>query len=73
MREGAPVFVKIDEYKDVLDIVNSIKMKLTESKEVLSQIADLKAEEDAEIDNWKADLEDVERKMAFVDSTLFEE
>ncbi len=73
MKEGTPIFVKIEEYKDVLDTINAIKMKLTDAKDVLSQLSDLKAQEDAEIENWKSELEDVERKMNFIDSSLFEE
>ena len=48
-------------------------MKITDAKDVLSQLSDLKAQEDAEIENWKSELEDVERKMNFIDSSLFEE
>ena len=73
MKEGTPIFVKIEGYKDVLDTINAIKMKITDAKDVLSQLSDLKAQEDAEIENWKSELEDVERKMNFIDSSLFEE
>ncbi len=73
MKEIAPIFIRIGEYKDVLDTVNAIKLKLIEAKDALSKLSDLKAEEDAEIENWKAELDEVERKMQFVDSALFEE
>jgi hypothetical protein len=70
--ESMPVFVRIDEYKDVLDIMNMIKNKLEEAKETLGKINELKNEEDAELELWHTGLEEVERKIVFVDKVLFE-
>jgi len=67
-----PVYVKIDEYKDVLDLIKMIKNKLTEAKELLSRINELKNEEDAELELWHSGVEEIERKIEFVDKALFE-
>ena len=67
-----PVFVRIEEYKDVLDVMNMIKNKLEDAKETLGKIHELKNEEDAELELWHTGLEEVERKVAFVDKVLFE-
>jgi hypothetical protein len=66
------IFVKIDEYRDVLDILNLTKEKLNEAKDILNTIIHLKNEEDAEIENWHNELEDIEKKVSFLDKTLFE-
>ncbi len=71
-KEGAPVFVRIEEYKDVLYIMKMIKNKIDEAKETLGKINELKNEEDAELELWHTGLEEVERKVAFVDKVLFE-
>ena len=71
-KDEAPVFVKIDEYKDVLDVMNMIKNKLEDAKETLGKINELKNEEDAELELWHTGLEEVERKVEFVDKALFE-
>ena len=68
-----PVFVKIDEYKEVIDIMNLIKNKLNEAKKVLNSIYDIKNQEDAELDEWGNELEEVERKVNFIDNKLFEQ
>ncbi|MDP2749912.1 MAG: hypothetical protein Q8O89_03715 [Nanoarchaeota archaeon] len=73
MKETAPIFVKIEEYKDALETVNAIKLKLTEARDILTELSALKAEEDSEIESWKAEMEDVEKRMSYIDSTLFEE
>ncbi|MBW3003061.1 hypothetical protein KY328_00790 [Candidatus Woesearchaeota archaeon] len=71
-RETMPIYVKIDEYRDVLDIMNMIKSKLNEARKILGKINDLKNEEDAELELWHTGLDEVERKVEFVDKTLFE-
>ena len=71
-KEGMPVFVRIEDYKDVLDIIDMIKSKLAEAKEILTKINELKNEEDAELELWRSGIEEVERKVAFIDKTLFE-
>jgi hypothetical protein len=67
-----PVYVKIDEYKEVIDIMNLIKTKINEAKKVLNNIYENKNKEDAEIDEWTNELEEVERKVNFIDNSLFE-
>jgi hypothetical protein len=69
---GMPVFVRIDEYKDVLDVMHMVKNKIEEAKEILGRINELKNEEDAELELWNTGLEEVERKIVFVDKVLFE-
>ena len=71
-REEMPVFVRIEDYKEVISIMGMIKEKIEEAKEKLGKLNDLKNEEDAEIELWHTGLEEVERKVLFVDKTLFE-
>ncbi|MBD3310472.1 hypothetical protein GF351_04590 [Candidatus Woesearchaeota archaeon] len=72
MPEGMPVFIKIEEYKDVLDVIALIKSKLAEARNSLEKIESLKAEEDSAIDSWKAQLDGVQDKIDFIDNSLFE-
>lgn len=72
MERGMNVFVKVDEYKDILDIIDLIQEKVKESKTILGKINDLKNQEDAELEIWKNGLDDVERKLNFIDQTMFE-
>ncbi len=72
MDERAPVFVKIDEYKDIADIMTLMREKLRQAKFLLDKIAELKTQEDAELATWAKELEDVEARVASVDRTLSE-
>ena len=68
----AQVFVKIDEYKDVLRTVGLIKDKLSEAKDTLAKVKELKTQEDSELAEWDGKLSDIEGKIEGIDQILFE-
>lgn len=70
--EKMPIFVRIDEYDDVRHLIGTVRKKLDEAKETLHKINDLKNEEDHQLELWQNALEEVERKMDFVDQSLSE-
>jgi len=70
--DKAPVYVKVDEYKDIMDIMTLLREKIRQAKFLLDKIAELKAQEDSELATWAKELEDVENRIANVDRTLFE-
>ncbi|MBU0461220.1 MAG: hypothetical protein KJ574_01400 [Nanoarchaeota archaeon] len=72
MERQTPVFVRIEDYKDVLDIMELIKAKIIEAKQIIEQINTLKNQEDSELELWHNELDDVERKIEYMDKTLFE-
>ena len=67
-----PVFVKIDEYNEVLNVVRLIRRKLDEAKETLAKINELKNEEDHQVEMWQAALGEIEKKIDFMDHSLNE-
>ena len=68
----AQVFVKIDEYKDVLRTVGLIKSKLNEAKSTLAKVKELKIQEDSELSGWESKLSEIESKIEGMDQILFE-
>jgi hypothetical protein len=73
MKEGeAPVFVKVEDYKDVLDMLDLIKDKLEQAKNILGNINEIKNEEDSELNLWESTLNEVEKKVHNIDKVLFE-
>ena len=71
MEEDKPIFVRIDEYKDVLDVISLIKNKLSDAKRVLGELQQLKNTEDAELEQWQNRILEVEKKIEYIDGTLF--
>ena len=72
MKGEATVFIKIEDYKDVLDVLDLIKDRLGEAKRTLADINELKNDEDAELELWGSTLNEIEKKMEDIDRTLFE-
>lgn len=70
--EDMPVFIRIDNYKEVIELMKAINKKLKESKEYLERISALKNEEDAKIEEWGGVIQGVENKIDFVNSALTE-
>ena len=68
--EQAPVFIKIDQYKNVLDIIEVLKAKVKEAKNQLSKVQQLKNQEDAELEEWSSELAEIEKRVEGIDSSL---
>lgn len=68
----APVFVKIEDYKDVVDVLDLIKDRLAEAKRTLADINELKNDEDSELELWGSTLNEIDKKLDDIDRTLFE-
>lgn len=70
--ERMPVFVKVDEYEDVLNIIKLVRRKMEEAKETISKINELKNEEDHQLELWQNTLAEIEKKIDFIDHSLSE-
>ena len=70
MRENMPVFIKIEEYKEILEIVRVIKNKLEEAKRILYKINELKNKEDAELNEWNSNINEIEKKIEEIDNSV---
>ena len=67
-----PVYVKIDDYKNLIELLDILKKKLEEARVALQRVQELKGKEDAEIELWQTELTEVERKIEFIDRALFQ-
>ena len=69
----APVFVKIEDYKDILNTLEYIKGRIEEAKKVLADINELKSNEDSQLEMWNDVLEEIEQKIESIDEDIFEQ
>jgi tetrahydromethanopterin S-methyltransferase subunit G len=67
-----PVFVKIEEYKEILEVLDLLNKRLVRSREIISRIREVKDQEDAELEMWVKDLDEVENRIAFMNKTMGE-
>ncbi|MBI5388983.1 hypothetical protein HZB01_01230 [Candidatus Woesearchaeota archaeon] len=70
MPETMPVFVKVDNYKDIIDTLEIIKERMERAKGDLAKIHDLKAKEDQELQQWAVGIDEMEAKLASIETTL---
>ncbi len=72
MNEG-PVFVKIEEYKELLEAIDLVKEKIKKTKALLEEVEKLREEEEKEISTWSENLIAVEEKIYNIDKAIFGE
>ncbi len=62
------VYVKIEEYKDIIDLLTLVNEKINECKVILNKIHELKSREDEKLGQWASGIEEIEKKMEDVNS-----
>jgi hypothetical protein len=72
LERGGSIFVNVDDYREILNSTSTIRSSLGEAEDIVSRLNELKNEKDKEFDKWRLKLEDVERKLIFIDKTVFE-
>jgi Skp family chaperone for outer membrane proteins len=72
MDNEGTVFIKLDDYKDVVEIVGLAKEQIAKARAVLEKLESLKQQENSQIDGWQASLAEIEKKMEEIDRKLAE-
>ena len=67
------MFVKLDKYKEVFEIIEVIDKKITHVKQILSEVDELKKKEDEEIINWEKSIDEVNHKIELIKEDLGQE
>ena len=67
-----PVYVKLEEYKNILALVDTLKAQLMSAKDTLNEIRKLKQEEDVELEIWQTVVTEIENRITFIDNTITE-
>ena len=67
-----PIFVKIDEYKDVLELIGNLHEKLANARSTLNKIITLRDQEETEIKLWKAKLDGLQERLNSLDNEFLE-
>ena len=66
-----PLFVSVQDYQAVLNGVSSIRAKLGMSDDSFKKLQEIKHAQDKSLETWRGTLEDVQRKLTYVDEVLF--
>lgn len=71
MSVAKTVYVRVDNFKATLGSVNIIRNDLRKSEEALMKLETIKISKDRSFDKVKSSLEDLQKKLIFIDKTLF--
>ncbi|MBI2134939.1 hypothetical protein HYU09_03035 [Candidatus Woesearchaeota archaeon] len=66
-----PIFMRVDRFRNVLRNVSEIRSSLKVSNEILSKLNDIDVNAEKEFEKWKNIMADMQKKLVFVDKTLF--
>lgn len=70
--KNMPVFIKIDEYKDIREIIDLLKLKIEQAQKTLEKVSELKQKEDSELASWQSGLAEIEKRLRDIDNNLYE-
>lgn len=67
---GKPLFVSMQDYREIDNGINTTKNALEQAETIISHLNDLKNAQEKIFEDWKNQLEDVERKLSYVDQII---
>ena len=68
--DSNPVFVKIERYKEIIELIQVIDKKISAANQMLSELEEIRHKEDEEIATWQRNISDVEHKMQAIRDQL---
>jgi len=71
-KEIKPIFVAVEDFKNLAANTNFVRSKLVEAEEYLQRLTDLKNQELKAFEKWKKTLENAESKLSYVDKVIAE-
>lgn len=66
------VFVSVQDYEMILNSLSSIREKLAATDNYVKELQHLKQQHDKELEGWRVQLDDTQRKLTYVDEVLFQ-
>ncbi|MBS3150657.1 hypothetical protein J4425_02540 [Candidatus Woesearchaeota archaeon] len=66
------IFVKMDHYREAIDIVEKIKEKIKDIDRLVSDMQRMKTQEDEYLAKWHSEMEHVKTKLNKMDEILYD-
>jgi hypothetical protein len=70
--QRGPLFVKTDNFRKIIEDIEEIKIKFKSEEETFVKFIGLKEKQDKKFEEFRDQLEDVQRKLLFIDRSVFE-
>ena len=69
---GTSLYIRVDKFKATLGSINVLRNDLKKADEALMKLENIKVSEEKSISRMKSSLDDLQKKLVFIDKTLFE-
>ena len=66
-----PIFVRVERFRDILTGTNTIKNNLKIASQSIAKLNELDANRDKVLEKWHNVMMDLQKKLIFIDKTLF--
>jgi len=66
----APLFVSTNDYQAIMNGISEIRKTLGDSENILAELTSIKNQEEKVFSEWKTYMEDIERKISYVDTVI---
>jgi len=70
IRTEKPSFIAVDDYRRIITDTNTVRAKLMNAENFARRLSDIKNAEERAFEKWQGYLEDVEKKMNYVDQLI---
>lgn len=67
-----PIYVKSRDFQEMLGQINKIKEEVKVTQEIYNRMNEIKNQKDKIFSDWKNSLENVQRKLTYVEKSLYE-
>ena len=67
----SPIFIRVDRFRNILTGISTIKSKLKMANESLIKLNEIDENRDKEFEKWRNVIVDLQKKLIFIDKTLF--
>lgn len=70
--ENIPIYVKVDKYKEVVDVLNAINAKLQAIDKTIERVNQLKSQEDLQLQSWSENLTDIKGRLDKINKAFYD-
>jgi hypothetical protein len=71
VKEAEPIFIRIDKFEESLQIFKKIKKQISEIEKMLTDIKQIKEEEEKELETWEENIKIAKNQIEKIDKDIF--
>lgn len=72
MSSTPPIYVKLDQYRELIEVVKVLANKVERAEKALAKIDELREREQSEVEAWRKNLDEVKRRVSSISTTLLD-